>query len=57
MRWVRIVWCLLYLHSQKVHTFINMFSNMYFYTFISYAENTGINFFVFINAYMAGAYS
>jgi hypothetical protein len=30
---------------------------MYFYTFISYAENTGINFFVFINAYMAGAYS
>jgi hypothetical protein len=28
----------MYPHLQKVHTCINMFSKMYFYTFISYAE-------------------
>ena len=53
--------CLMYRHLQKVHTCINMFSKMYFYTFISYAEMSlevwNRLLCVYINAYLVGAYS
>jgi hypothetical protein len=53
--------CLMYPFLQKVHTCINMFSKMYFYTFISYAEMSlevwNRLLCVYINAYLVGAYS